>query len=86
MPTGWKLSLNEEPTLINGLLYRNFQTHADFEEDTYLDLYIYQTGKKLGKQATGVENFFETERLILEASQDMMKDKNREKSFDRRRR
>ncbi len=72
-----KLALSEEPTIINGLLYRTFQPRADFEEDTYLDLYIYQTGKKLGKQATGVENYFETERLILEATQDMMKDKRK---------
>ena len=72
-----KSALSEEPTLINGLLYRTVQPRADFEEDTYLDLYIYQTGKKLGKQATGVENYFETERLIMEATQDMMKDRKR---------
>ena len=75
-----KMALSEEPTIINGLLYRTFQPRADFEEDTYLDLYIYQTGKKLGKQATGVENYFETERLILEATQDMMKDKKKKTS------
>src|SRR6186713_1323703 len=42
-----KAALSDEPTVINGLLYRTYQTRADFEEDTYLDLYIYQTGKKL---------------------------------------
>jgi uncharacterized protein YbaP (TraB family) len=72
-----KAALSEEPTLINGLLYRTVQPRADFEEDTYLDLYIYQTGKRFGKLATGVENYFETEKLILEASQDMMKDKKK---------
>ena len=72
-----KAALSEEPTIINGLLYRTVQPRADFEEDTYLDLYIYQTGKRLGKQATGVENYFETEKLILEATQDMMKDKKK---------
>jgi uncharacterized protein YbaP (TraB family) len=72
-----KSALSEEPTVINGLLYRTFRTQADFEEDTYLDLYIYQTGKKLGKQATGVENYFQTERLVMEAAQDMMKDKKK---------
>src|SRR5882724_8921639 len=70
-------ALSEEPSIINGLLYRSMRTRADFEEDTYLDLYIYQTGKKLGKQATGVENYFQTEKLILEATQDMMKDKKK---------
>jgi uncharacterized protein YbaP (TraB family) len=72
-----KSALSDEPTVINGLLYRTFRTQADFEEDTYLDLYIYQTGKKLGKQATGVENYFQTERLVMEAAQDMMKDKKK---------
>ncbi len=70
-----KTALSDEPTLINGLLYRTFNTRADFEEDTYLDLYIYQTGRKLGKEATGVENYFQTEQLIMEAAQDMMKEK-----------
>src|SRR5258708_1559039 len=70
-------AFSEEPTLINGLLYRTYHTRADFEEDTYLDLYIYQTGRKLGKQATGVENYFQTERLVMEAAQDMMKDKKK---------
>src|SRR3984885_4381254 len=72
-----KAALSENPAVINGLLYRTVQPRADFEEDTYLDLYIYQTGKRFGKQATGVENYFETEKLILEATQDMMKDKKR---------
>ncbi|WP_431217765.1 TraB/GumN family protein [Puia sp. P3] len=84
-----KSALSNEPTIINGLLYRTYRNRADFEEDTYLDLYIYQTGKKLGKQATGVENFFQTERLIMEAAQDMLKDRKKkapdmdgESSFD----
>ena len=72
-----KSAFSDEPTVINGLLYRTYRTRADFEEDTYLDLYIYQTGKKLGKQATGVENYFQTERLVMEAAQDMMKDKKK---------
>jgi uncharacterized protein YbaP (TraB family) len=72
-----KSALSDEPTIINGLLYRTFQSRADFEEDTYLDLYIYQTGKKLGKQATGVEDYFQTEQLVMEAAQDMMKDKRK---------
>jgi uncharacterized protein YbaP (TraB family) len=72
-----KSAFSDEPTLINGLLYRTYHTQADFEEDTYLDLYIYQTGRKLGKQATGVENYFQTERLVMEAAQDMLKDKKK---------
>ena len=75
-----KSALSDEPTVINGLLYRTYRTRADFEEDTYLDLYIYQTGRKLGKQATGVENYFQTERLVMEAAQDMMKDRKKKGS------
>jgi uncharacterized protein YbaP (TraB family) len=77
-----RTALSDEPTLINGLLYRTYETRADFEEDTYLDLYIYQTGKKLGKQATGVENYFQTEQLIIEAAQDMMKEKKPRRLFN----
>jgi hypothetical protein len=51
-----KRALSEEPTVVNSLLYRSYQGKADFEENTYLDLYIYQTGRKLGKTATGVED------------------------------
>jgi uncharacterized protein YbaP (TraB family) len=70
-----KRALIEEPTVVNNLLYRSYQSSADFEENTYLDLYIYQTGRKLGKQPAGVENYVESERLMMEAYQDMGKDK-----------
>jgi uncharacterized protein YbaP (TraB family) len=76
-----KRALMEEPTVVNNLLYRSYQPSADFEENTYLDLYIYQTGRKLGKQAAGVENYIESERLMMEAYQDMAKDKNKRR-FD----
>jgi len=66
-----RMALSEEPTVINGLLYRNFQQQADFEENTYLDLYIYQTGRKLGKKAGGVEDYWETQKVIMQGYQDM---------------
>jgi hypothetical protein len=49
----------------------------DFEEDTFLDLYIYQTGMKLGKSGAGVENYYEAERLVMEAYADMSKEKKK---------
>lgn len=70
-------ALTEEPTVVNNLLYRSYQSTADFEENTYLDLYIYQTGRKLGKQPAGVENYIESERLMMEAYQELAKDKNK---------
>lgn len=72
-----KSALSTEPTVLNGLLYRTFKSKEDFEEDTFLDLYIFQTGKKLGKRATGVENYYETEKIVLEAYADMAKEKDR---------
>ena len=76
-----KAAISSEPTIVNSLLYRSYKEKEDFEEDTFLDLYIYQTGKKLGKRATGVENYFETEKIVMESYADMAKEKNR-KSFD----
>jgi uncharacterized protein YbaP (TraB family) len=75
--TDIRKAITEEPTVVNNLLYRSYQSTADFEENTYLDLYIYQTGRKLGKRPAGVENYMESERLMLEAYQDMAKDKTK---------
>jgi uncharacterized protein YbaP (TraB family) len=69
-----KIALSEEPMQVNSLLYRSYAGQTDFQENTYLDLYIYQTGRKLGKKATGVENYIESEKLMLEASEDMAKE------------
>lgn len=72
-----KLALQTEPTVVNSLLYRSYKAKEDFEEDTFLDLYIFQTGRKLGKKAAGVENYYESERLVLEAYADMAKEKKK---------
>lgn len=70
-----KLALSSQPTVVNSLLYRTYKTREDFEEDTFLDLYIYQTGRKLGKRSAGVENYYQTEKLIMEAYTDMALEK-----------
>ncbi|MEO6488352.1 MAG: TraB/GumN family protein [Ferruginibacter sp.] len=72
-----KSALQTEPAIVNNLLYRSYKTKEDFEEDTFLDLYIFQTGRKLGKKAAGVENYYEAERLVLEAYADMAKEKKK---------
>lgn len=69
--------LRTEPELNDALLYRNESSIDNFQEDTYLDLYIYQTGKKLGKQTTGVETFVGAQRMMVEAYIDMANDKAR---------
>jgi len=74
-----KDALTEQPAQINGLLYRTQQAMADYEENTYLDLYIYQTGRKLGKKAGGVEDYYQTEKIVYEAYRDQAKDKNKKR-------
>lgn len=74
-------ALSSEPPVVNSLLYRSYKAKDDFEEDTFLDLYIFQAGRKLGKSAAGVEDYFQSEKLVLEAYGDMAKEKRR-KNFD----
>lgn len=51
--------LTYEPPLLNYMLFRfdDYGNAADFEENTWLDMYIYQTGKKLGKRTLGLETY-----------------------------
>jgi uncharacterized protein YbaP (TraB family) len=74
-----KAALTDQPMQINGLLYRTQAAQADYEENTYLDLYIYQTGRKLGKKPGGVEDYYETEKIVFEAYREMAKDKNKKR-------
>lgn len=75
--------LHSNPSIINSFLYRSYEQGSDFEEDTYLDLYIYQVGKKWGKKLCGVENFDESMKLMKEAYIDAAKDKSvKRRSFD----
>ena len=77
-----KQAMAMEPAMINGMLYRTYQYSADFEEDTYLDMYIFQTGSKLGKKMTGVEDFEQSEKLVAEAYKDAAKEKKNKKNDD----
>ncbi len=70
-------ALRFEPVLNDQLLYRSERGMDNFQEDTYLDLYIYQTGKKLGKEAAGVETFIGSQRMMIEAYMDMAKDNSK---------
>lgn len=74
-------ALREEPYVVNGLLYRTDGFQANFQENTYLDLYIYQTARKLGKMATGVENYLESERISYDATRALLKEKRERKIF-----
>jgi uncharacterized protein YbaP (TraB family) len=60
--------------LMNGMLYRNSNMNTEHEENTYLDMYIFQAGKKLGKSVIGLENFMESQKQV-EKSRKPEKDK-----------
>lgn len=62
----YKVALAMDPEIINHFLYRSYTNAADFEEDTYLDMHIFQCGRRLNKKVIGLENFKETEGLILQ--------------------
>ena len=76
-------SLYSNPSTINSLLYRTYGNESsDFEEDTYLDMYIFQCGKKWGKKVTGVEDYGQSMKLMAEAYKDAAKDKKKkERSY-----
>jgi uncharacterized protein YbaP (TraB family) len=79
-----EMALYSSPSMINSFLYRaNSEKTVDFEEDTYLDMHIYQAGKKWGKKVCGVENFDRSMELMKEAYADASKEKNKkERNFD----
>lgn len=58
-------AMGSELGILNSLLYRTSNYSADFQEDTYLDLFIFQAGKKQGKAITGLENLEATMRLNM---------------------
>ena len=46
--------------LSNWMLYRENKSKLDFQEETFLDLFIYQTGLKSGREVYSLENFSQT--------------------------
>jgi len=61
--------------LLNGILYRSNSYSQDFEEETYLDMFIYQAGKKFDKQVVALEELKESAALVGRASMNPMKQK-----------
>ena len=64
-----------EDRRVNSILYRTDAYSQNFEEDTYLDMFIYQAGKKLGKKVVALENLAESAALVGRASLNAMKPK-----------
>jgi len=60
--------LSKGHSIINQMLYRFSRGNNDFEENTYLDLFIFQTAKKLKKDIVSLEDANEAMKLVLEGS------------------
>ena len=73
-------ALGAELGILNSLLYRTSNYSADFQEDTYLDLFIFQAGKKQGKEIAGLELLGNTMRLN-ELAAKPEKDKKKKKAL-----
>lgn len=56
-----------EPSMINGIMYRRGFGTGNFEEDTYLDMFIFQAGNKLGKLVTNLEDDEKTDKMVEKA-------------------
>lgn len=48
--------LSYDPDIINNLLFRNNNNSQNFEENTYIDLFIYQAANKWNKEVVSLEN------------------------------
>ena len=66
--------------LINGYLYRYDAQRTDYEEETYLDLFIFQCGKKLSKEVAALEGEQEVLKLLQKAYEPS-KDEDEEKKY-----
>jgi len=75
-------AISLEPTMINALLYRKSEYGADQEEDTYLDMYLYQICRKLNKKIAGLEVMETSERLRKEAMLSLQEDKTKARRDD----
>jgi len=61
--------------IINGYLYRKQAGADDFEEETYLDMFIYQAGKKNNKPIISLEDIAESSYLTSRAAFNRLKKK-----------
>jgi uncharacterized protein YbaP (TraB family) len=59
-----------EPDILNYLMFRYGDGDAsiDFEEDTWLDMHIYQVAKKMGLETIGLETYEQSDEFIRKAS------------------
>jgi uncharacterized protein YbaP (TraB family) len=62
--------LQYKPDILNYLMFRygNGEFSGDFEEDTWLDMHIYQTAKKMGRGTMGFETYAQSDEFIRKAN------------------
>ncbi len=78
-----KKGLKREGPEVNAILYRNYEGDKDYEENTYLDMYIYQTARKMGKPSMGLEDYVLQQLLMKQAFNNKLKEKeNRHSDMD----
>ncbi len=60
-------SIRMDNNVINSYLYRKNNVSDNFEEETYLDMFIFQAGKKNKKEIVGLEDLEESRYLVAKA-------------------
>lgn len=66
---------------MDNLLFRTNEYNQDFQEETYLDMFIYQTGRKYNKKTVGLEDAKKSLALIMniDYSDSKISDENTQK-------
>ena len=75
-------ALRQKHSLENGFLYRGSEYNEEYEENTYLDLFIYQYAKKNKIEVLNLEDFQETNKLQVLS---MLPDENKEDKDNKKR-
>lgn len=63
-----RASVRMDNNAVNAYLYRKNSQSDNFEEETYLDMFIFQAGKKNNKEIVGLEDLAESRYLVTKAS------------------
>lgn len=71
----------QDPEMANQLLFRFYDPSGNFEEDTWLDMYIYQSAKKLGKSTLGLETFEESMEMLTKSQEESKDEENPARSL-----
>jgi uncharacterized protein YbaP (TraB family) len=67
LPQMVRSNIRMDDIALNGYLYRKNGASDNFEEETYLDMFIFQAGKKAGKPIMSLEDFKESQYLTSKA-------------------